>query len=738
MMVIPLILGALMNTFFPELLEIGGFTTAIATGSGALIGVFLVCMGAGISFRAAPAALKKGGAITFSKFLVGVLLGLAIANIFGDSGFLGLSSMAVIAAMTNSNGGLYAALVGEYGDEKDVGAIAILSINDGPFLTMIALGTAGMATIPLTTLIGVIIPIIAGMVLGNLDNEMKKFLLAGGPLLIPFFAFALGVSIDFKMLVLGGASGVILGVMTTFIGGFFNIMADKATGGSGIAGAAASSTAGNAVATPAAVAMADPGLSALSAIAAPQIAASTITTALFTPILTTYIAKRNHKLNSKYNDVEPRSSHDNHTDKLMIIADDFTGANDTAVQFSKKKLKSMVITNTDEFDRSLKNCDVLVMDTESRYDDRNTAYDKTYSAGEKAKKTGVEFVYKKLDSTMRGNIGAEISGVMDAMKIKYAIIAPALPSNGRVTKDGNIYVRGILLSETEVTEDPKNPVNESSIASILSRQTNKKTEVIIHDIVRSGRQVLIKKVSRCMEAGTQLIVIDAESRDDLDIIASMVSVFNEKILFVGSSGLAEFLPNYLYRQKKTKSSIVVAGSVSEITRKQIAYAKEKLSVNIIDLDVENLFSDKKTSEKNRILNLVRDYTKGGKDLIIRSADSKDMMKNSIEAGKKYGKNAREVSDIVVSFLGELTRHIMNTISINGIMFVGGETTIKAAQHLNITGTVIQDEVLPGVPYGYFNEDKYRDITIVSKAGSFGDENAIAEVLLFLKRGIANE
>ena len=106
MMVIPLIMGALINTIYPQILEIGGFTTAIARGSNAILGVFLFCMGASMEFKTAPKALKVGLVQTLSKLLVGVVLGLLVSKLFGDNGFLGLSSLAVIAALTNTNGGL--------------------------------------------------------------------------------------------------------------------------------------------------------------------------------------------------------------------------------------------------------------------------------------------------------------------------------------------------------------------------------------------------------------------------------------------------------------------------------------------------------------------------------------------------------------------------------------------------------------------------------------------------------
>lgn len=295
MMVVPMFISATINTFAPQVFQIGGFVTAIMNNHNVFIGAFLLCMGAGMTWKSAPKALKIGGVTTLTKFAFSVVLGLLVNKLFGPSGLFGLSALAIISAVSNTNGGLYSALTAEFGSKEEMGAISVISLNDGPFLTMIALGVSGLANIPFMELIGVIVPIVVGMILGNLDSDMREFLTKGGGIMIPFMALAMGTRLNFGMILTAGPMGVVLGLITVGLGGALNIFADRITGGTGVAGAACSSTAGNAVGVPMAIAAVDITLETAAAIATPYVAASMITTAICAPILTTYIYKRNLK-----------------------------------------------------------------------------------------------------------------------------------------------------------------------------------------------------------------------------------------------------------------------------------------------------------------------------------------------------------------------------------------------------------------------------------------------------------
>ena len=134
-MVIPLLAGALLNTFLPGALTIGGFTTGLLKeGTSCLMGLFLICCGASISFKQVGHHSIKGIA-TVLKLIIGIAIGWGVQYMFGNEGIFGITPVALIAVLTNSSGSIYATLADRFGDSTDVGAVSVLSINDGPFLT---------------------------------------------------------------------------------------------------------------------------------------------------------------------------------------------------------------------------------------------------------------------------------------------------------------------------------------------------------------------------------------------------------------------------------------------------------------------------------------------------------------------------------------------------------------------------------------------------------------------------
>lgn len=306
MMVVPLFLGVLVNTFFPQFLNIGGFTTGLfgPKASTPILACFMFLIGSQINFKMAPKAIKKGALLISGKFIVGAGIGIFVGKVFGPAGVLGLSPLAILAALTNCNGGLYASLASQYGDETDVGAYALLSIKDGPFFTLVALGASGLAQVPFMALVAVLIPIVIGMILGNIDSDMRKFLGSSKLLLIPFFSFPLGAGMNLTTIIKAGGPGILLGIIAAFTGiGAYVLL--KLFKEEPIIGLATGSTAGNAVATPAAVAAADPSLAAIATIATAQVAAACVVSAIICPFIVSYVFKmlRNNKTKKLNNQV---------------------------------------------------------------------------------------------------------------------------------------------------------------------------------------------------------------------------------------------------------------------------------------------------------------------------------------------------------------------------------------------------------------------------------------------------
>ena len=298
-MLIPLLLGATLNTFAPGTAEYyGGFTKGIITGTVPILAVWFFCIGASINLKATGTVIRKSGVLVVTKIAVAWLVAVLASQLLPEHGIeagllAGLSTLALVSAMDMTNGGLYASLMNQYGTKEESGAFVLMSIESGPLMTMVILGATGLASFQGHHFVGAILPFLIGFALGNLDSDLKEFFSKATGTLIPFFGFALGNTINFSVIIETGLLGILLGLAVIVITGIPLIFADKwLAGGNGTAGVAASSTAGAAVANPMIIAQMNPAFAPVAQSATALVATCVIVTAVLVPILTAIYSKR--------------------------------------------------------------------------------------------------------------------------------------------------------------------------------------------------------------------------------------------------------------------------------------------------------------------------------------------------------------------------------------------------------------------------------------------------------------
>lgn len=417
--------------------------------------------------------------------------------------------------------------------------------------------------------------------------------------------------------------------------------------------------------------------------------------------------------------------------KLVVVADDFTGSNDTGVQFSKKNLNTIVVTNSERIESVKNNCDILAVDTESRFDSPEIAYTKTFEIGNILNRNKIKYIYKKIDSTFRGNIGKEISGLMDGAGAKIAVVAASYPKAGRKIINGNVYVDNQLLKDTFFANDPKTPIKHSYVPSIIMEQCNKKVGLIKQDEYNSRRDKLMLKINELIKNNYEILVIDASTDDDLRTISDTIAEIEEKIVMVGSAGLAEYIPNSYNLVKKDKNVLIMAGSVNTRTIEQVDFLKDYDNIKIIKINLAKVFTKNNIDEIKRIKELCELYFKEENTVVIRSIEKKEDVIEAIGIAQKEGLTKYQASEKIALFMGKISAELLKDIDVDSMVLTGGDIAIKIANALDISGTLIIDEILPGIPYGKFMDEEYNNITVVTKAGGFGEKDSLKRVLEFI-------
>ncbi|WP_196607485.1 four-carbon acid sugar kinase family protein [Pectinatus frisingensis] len=417
--------------------------------------------------------------------------------------------------------------------------------------------------------------------------------------------------------------------------------------------------------------------------------------------------------------------------KLAVIADDLTGANDTAVQFAKRQMRSYVKLDISKINGN-EEADVLVIDSDSRDLKPEEAYIKVKTICIRIAEQGISCIYKKIDSTMRGNVGIEIRAAADILKPEIIIIAPAYPENNRITIGGYHLLNGVPLEYTEMAHTPKTPINNSYIPDILQQQVNEKIGLVELKNINKGKKCVREKINKFTRKNIKWIVCDAARQSDFIQLMAALQIY-KNILWVGSAGLAEHLNDFYGWQgnndtaalRKKGPVLIVAGSVSHITQEQIKYVADCRNIKIIKLEISSILEEQK-KEKEKMVKILQDLIMNQEDILVTTAiDDKDV-KKALRIGNRYGLKAKNVSECIACFLADVVAGL-ELQKLAGMILTGGDTAVHICRAIGADAIEIIREIDSGVPLGKLCGE-FAGMLVVTKAGAFGSQEVFVRAI----------
>lgn len=417
--------------------------------------------------------------------------------------------------------------------------------------------------------------------------------------------------------------------------------------------------------------------------------------------------------------------------KLVIIADDLTGALDTGVQFSKKNMSTIVTTDLNfNFEDICKEADVVVVDTESRHIPAAEAKERVKSILSKFNKKEIRFFYKKTDSTLRGNLGSEIEGFMEGLNINEVSFISAFPSGKRTVKDGVLYVNNVKLAETQFAMDILNPVTDSFIPDIIKKQSD--INVKLKDIN--------EEFSPLDDKEKHIYIFDSENMEDMENIGKVLYNKNKLNYTIGNAGFAEILTHYIESDTKKEEIILeddrilfVCGSVNITSLKQCKYA-EKIGYCSDSLKFSNIISEDYKNSDNYITD--KEYFKekinNNKKFLLRTSDSEDVIKKAIEYTEKNSISMEDLTSNIANSTGQLVSDLIREHEIRNLIIFGGDTLMGILKNIGCQYIIPVSEIFPGV---VFTRAVGKDtaINVITKAGGFGEESIIERINEFLEK-----
>lgn len=424
--------------------------------------------------------------------------------------------------------------------------------------------------------------------------------------------------------------------------------------------------------------------------------------------------------------------------KVAIIADDLTGANATSALLSKKGFTA--ITCLENFHESLNEFDVVSFSTDSRSIPSSEAYERVIRCINQFK-TFSPLISKRIDSTLRGNLGAEVDAVIDNDPQLLALVVPVYPSSGRICVGGSLLVSGVPLQNTAMRDDPKNPMTESSILELFKQQSKHPSYHIPLRDVLAGIETLTARLQAIYQSGGRIAILDATTDADILTIALAVEQSGLPVFCVDPGPFTAQVAHLRYSGKRTMTNkvFVSIGSVSDLTQRQIKKLKYDRKVWLENVDpcllIDIARAPKKAAELvQRLLEMAKIYDVVGIDTVEIPEHVCNL--EQLATDNKITKS--QASQLINDGIAEVTAQALLATSLfRGIYSSGGDVTVAITNRLGSKGFFLKDEVEPLAVYGHLVGGICNGLSIVTKGGFVGNDSTLVHCIDYLSTKVSS-
>lgn len=429
------------------------------------------------------------------------------------------------------------------------------------------------------------------------------------------------------------------------------------------------------------------------------------------------------------------------SDLVGIIADDLTGANDTALQFHNRGASTKILLDSDCVPKVKAGTEVWALSSESR----NIPVEDAVKKVQSSVKTFLDnftfdYYYKKVDSTLRGHIARETLTMLEILEYDAAIIIPAFPQEGRITVGGYHIAKGVPIGRTEIAIDPLSPITESHVPTLLKSQLDDSLEGIIGTIdlrtVMNGAGPVLMRINELIKEGKKLIIADSTSITDIEQIALAIKKCDKKLLPTGTAAGAQVLSKYwLAGIEKEEVSVkignlpkfIVSGTATQITANQIKKLEQSDDfddVNFIALTATEILEGVTDTVVDRIVSNLS----SGVTVCVHTSDLIANFDGFSEDSFNAELTKDKFAGMITDYLANLTHRVLDRIDVI-LVTLGGETSYKCCKAINSNELKLVDEVTAAISISSDINHKW----IITKSGNLGNSNTLIDILNYLKR-----